>query len=168
MKTGRPSAYTPELADKICLLLSEGASLLQICKADDMPTRQTVHNWLLADRVFFDKYACAREMQADALADEIIEISDNSAFDMTVDDDTGRAIVDHEHIQRSRLRVDARKWYAAKVAPKKYGDRVIQNHVGADDGAIQTEDVTAHDTRERIASRIAGLVHGGTAKPDTE
>ncbi len=62
-------------------------------------------------------------MQADALFDEALEIADDASGDWTVDKD-GKKGVDHENIQRSRLRVDTRKWAAGKMAPKKYGDKL--------------------------------------------
>ena len=65
----------------------------------------------------------AREEQADKLFREIIEIADDASGDYVTTSD-GKRIVDHENIQRSRLRVDARKWAAARLAPRKYGDRV--------------------------------------------
>ncbi|MRT15310.1 hypothetical protein GJV07_24135 [Enterobacteriaceae bacterium RIT711] len=69
------------------------------------------------------QYARAREVQAEILAEEIIEIADDSSGDVFVDDD-GREQTNHERVARSRLRVDARKWYASKLAPKRYGDRI--------------------------------------------
>jgi hypothetical protein len=65
----------------------------------------------------------AREEQADKLFRETIEIADDKSGDYITTSD-GKRVVDHENIQRSRLRVDARKWAAARLAPKKYGDRV--------------------------------------------
>src|SRR5260370_29653217 len=72
----------------------------------------------------FERYARAREEQADKLFREIIEIADDASGDYVTTSD-GKRIVDHENIRRSRLRVDARKWAAARLAPKKYGDRVL-------------------------------------------
>jgi hypothetical protein len=69
---------------------------------------------------FRDQYARAREEQADKLFREIIEIADDASGDYVTTSD-GKRIVDHENIQRSRLRVDAR---AARLAPRKYGDRI--------------------------------------------
>ncbi|HDL7100129.1 TPA: hypothetical protein PXM79_002920 [Yersinia enterocolitica] len=69
------------------------------------------------------QYARARAIQAELLAEEIITIADDSSGDVIVDDD-GKEQTNHERVARSRLRVDARKWYASKLAPKRYGDRV--------------------------------------------
>ncbi len=62
-------------------------------------------------------------MQADALFDEALEIADDASGDWTADKD-GKKTLDHEHVQRSRLRVDTRKWAAGKLAPKRYGDKL--------------------------------------------
>ncbi len=90
-----------------------------------MPDKATVLRWL-ADKKkadFREQYVYAREMQADALFDEALEIADDASGDWTKDKD-GKKVVDHENIQRSRLRVDTRKWAAGKMAPKKYGDKL--------------------------------------------
>ena len=123
---GRPSKYSDGLAEEICGLLAEGQSLAEICRRNDMPARATVYRWLADDDGFRDRYARAREAQADRFADEILEIADDATNDWVERHQGGETIrvVDHEHIQRSRLRVDARKWLMAKLAPKKYGDSV--------------------------------------------
>lgn len=133
-KLGRPSSYTPEIGGKICGRLSDGESLRSICRSDDMPDKSTVFRWLLADAIFRDQYARARDEQADTLAEEILDISDDGSNDWMVrhgkdGEDLGWQ-VNGEHIQRSRLRVDSRKWYAGKVAPKKYGDKQQLEHSG--------------------------------------
>jgi hypothetical protein len=123
---GRPSKYSDGLAEEICGLLAEGQSLAEICRRGDMPSQRTVYRWLAADEGFRQRYAQARETQADRFADEILEIADdgtNDWMERQQGDETTR-VADHEHIQRSRLRVDARKWLMAKLAPKKYGDAV--------------------------------------------
>lgn len=66
-------------------------------------------------------------MQADLFADEILEIADETGTDLTTDD-KGKVTVEHEVVARSRLRVDARKWLMARLAPKKYGDKL--QHTG--------------------------------------
>lgn len=142
---GRPSSYTPEIADKICELLADGKSLNSICKGDEFPTRATVCNWLAdADRngalspykEFFDKYLRARELQADTIFDECLEIADDDSLDVGFDDE-GKPFVKGENIQRAKLRVDTRMRMAGKLKPKKYGDRQVTEVTGADGGAIQ-------------------------------
>lgn len=121
------------MADEICDSLAEGSSLRNICLALNMPSKTTVMRWLSDDNnvSFRDQYARAREAQADFYAEEVIQIADDGANDTYVDED-GNKRTDQDVIARSRLRVDARKWYAGKLAPKKYGDKVDVNasHTG--------------------------------------
>ena len=134
---GRPSDYSEAITAEICARIALGESLRKICQSDDMPASSTIFLWLQQHGEFSERYARAREAQADYLAEEILEIADDGSRDYGERD--GVPIVDHDHIQRSKLRVDARKWYTSKVAPKKYGDRVTQEHTGPDGGPITTK-----------------------------
>jgi hypothetical protein len=129
-KTGRPSSFTPELADEICEQISLGKSLRTICDEQGMPDKATVFRWLAADEVFRDQYVRAREAQADHMAEELLEIADDGKNDSYKDDD-GIERTNHDVVARSRLRVDARKWLMSKMAPKKYGDKITQEVTGA-------------------------------------
>lgn len=121
---GRKSEYTEEIADKICArIASSSDSVVTICKDEDMPSQVTVYKWLLNNEDFAKKYARAREAQADVLAEQIIDIADDGSNDFTRDEN-GKKILDQEHVQRSKLRIDARKFIAAKLKPKKYGDKI--------------------------------------------
>lgn len=119
---GRPSKYTDEVAMQICeQVATSSKSLRTICIELDVPIR-TVLDWLAQNEVFSQHYARAKEEQADLLAEEIIEIADDSSQD-TIIDEFGKERPNSEWMNRSRLRVDARKWVAAKLKPKKYGDK---------------------------------------------
>lgn len=123
----RPTKYTQELAGKICELISTtDRGLRSICKELDISTWSIV-TWLSNGKhpEFTIQYARAKEMQADVLADQIIELSDNCRLGKsTVDKPTGLETTESDNIQRSRLQVDARKWVASKLAPKKYGEKL--------------------------------------------
>ena len=108
--------------------------LTKICNTETMPDVATVYRWLIADSAFRDLYARAREDQADTLFDEIIEISDDGSNDTYTKD--GVELPNQDVIARSRLRVDARKWAAAKLRPHKYGELVKHEHGGADGAPI--------------------------------
>jgi hypothetical protein len=125
MPAGRPSSYTDEMAQVICDRIASGESLRKICESSGMPNKKTVLAWLKNENnsQFRTHYAQAREEQADFYAAEIVEISDDGSNDTYTDDD-GNVRTNSEVVARSRLRVDARKWYASKLAPKKYGDRM--------------------------------------------
>lgn len=141
--TGRPSSYTDEIADLICERIAEGESLRAICADDGMPNRATVFRWLGVNEIFRDQYARAKEAQAEALADEIVEIADDGRNDwMTRRQGDDEVLVPNtEHMQRSRLRVDARKWVASKLLPKKYGDRLDVESKGSLTITIASGDV---------------------------
>lgn len=148
---GRPSTYTQEVADAICELMSTGRSLRAVCRLDDMPSESTVRSWALDDREgFFAQYTRARALQAHALFDQTLEIADDGTNDTYVDGD-GNDVVDHDVLQRSRLRVDTRKWYLSKVLPKVYGDKVAMEHSGPGGGPIETRDLSDDELKARSA-----------------
>jgi len=123
----RPSEYTQEIADKICDRLVEWESLRSICIDENMPHRWTVLRWVARDENFCNQYTRAREHWVEWLVEEIFDIADDSSQDYEIyidKDGNEQKRLNSEHVQRSRLRVDTRKWYVWKVKPKKYGDKL--------------------------------------------
>jgi hypothetical protein len=148
-KPGRPTDYTEKLVTAICTGIAEGMSLRKVCELDGMPSISTVLRWLADDarQEFRDQYARAREAQADFLAEEILSIADEQCTMVRADkhgsrDDDGdggtEVVFDSTAVARNRLRVDARKWLASKMAPKKYGDKIEATHTGPNGGPIQS------------------------------
>lgn len=135
---GRPSDYSLEVVSRICGRIADGESLKAICLGEEMPTKSTVYLWMAAHPEFSDMYARAKEDCADTLAEEILEIADDGSNDWMErnEKDNPGWIANGEHIQRSRLRVDSRKWIASKLKPKKYGEKIEQTHQGAGGGPI--------------------------------
>lgn len=133
---GRPSDYSEEMADLICLRLADGESLRTICADEGFPHRVTVFRWIARHEDFRNKYVTAREAQADALFDELLDIADNGTNDwMERKNANGENIgwaENGEALRRSVLRVDARKWIVSKLLPKKYGERVTSVVEGGD------------------------------------
>ena len=123
-RPGRPTDYSNLIVSEICEQLSEGKSLRSICKAKKLPSCSTIFLWLSKYPEFSEQYAHAREAQADLLADEIISIADEP-------------VLFAEQVARNRLRVDARKWMAGKLRPKRYGDKVEHEHGGLGGENIQ-------------------------------
>jgi hypothetical protein len=126
-KRGRPSLYKPELADEICERLASGETLLDICGDENMPHERTVRRWYLDDvDSFAPRYARARELLYERWADEIIAIAEDGRNDWVERRRTNGAVdlmLNREHVDRSRLRIDSRKWLLAKLLPRKYGDK---------------------------------------------
>jgi len=135
---GRPSDYTPELALTICERLVNGESLRAICRDEGMPSVTTIFRWNEANEAFRDQYARARDMQAEMFADELAEISDDGSNDWMARNDPENPgwVVNGEHLQRSKLRVDTRKWIASRILFKKYGDKIEQQHTGPGGGPL--------------------------------
>lgn len=133
---GRQSEFKESTALLICARLASGESLRSICKDDKLPASSTVFKWLSEQPTFSEQYAHARAAQMEAMAEEIIEIADDGRND-TYKTEDGEERVNNDVIQRSRLRVDTRKWLMSKLAPKKYGDKVEQFISGPGGGPIQ-------------------------------
>ncbi len=140
----RPAGYCPETAERICERIADGESLRSICSDETMPGLATVRQWLAdpAKKSFRLRYADAREALADTIFEEIREIADDAERDLRDDPKRG-PVVNGEHLQRAKLRIDARKWMAAKLAPKKYGDKI----------AARAEKVVEHEPLSPDAAR---------------
>lgn len=118
-------------------ILSEGYQGL------NLPSYSTIMKWLEEDVALSDRYAKGKEAQAEYMADEIISIADDGQNDyMQQLDKEGKVEwwkYNGEHVQRSKLRVDARKWLAAKLKPVKYGEKVQQEVTGKDGGPVESK-----------------------------
>jgi hypothetical protein len=142
------SKYTADRAEFILDKLAEGVSLREICREhpDEAPVdEKTVRNWAINDvEGFRDRYITAKMLGHESMADEIFDIADDGRNDWMTrhNERTGisEEVPNNEHMNRSRLRVDTRKWYLAKVLPKIYGDKLAVT--GADGGAVKVDQVT--------------------------
>lgn len=152
-RIGRQSTYCQETVGVICERLASGESLRKICSDDDMPAISAVFKWLSDNKTFAEQYARAREVQADTLFDEILEIADNGQND-TYTDDQGNIRTDQDVIARSRLRVDSRKWMAGKLRPKVYGDKIA---IGGADGLPPIAVQSGPDLSKLSASDLLAL-----------
>ena len=161
-KTGRPSTFSQHIADIICIRLSEGESLREIVKTEGMPDRTTIYDWLMKHEGFANQYTRAREEQADTYADEIIAIADEQPEIIAVVDKKTGALIEHKldgaFLQWQKNRIEARKWTAMKLKPKKYGDKM---QIGGDPESPLTVDVSLFDTLlTTIESRRQAKAHG--------
>ena len=127
--TKRPLAPTPELIAEILGRIAEGQALRRICTEPHTPAIGTFYAWMARDGELAERYVRAREDQAETLADEIAEIAD----DETLPSDS------------RRIRIDARKWIAAKLKPKRYGDKLSAELTGANGGPLKVLRVSGEE-----------------------
>jgi hypothetical protein len=151
VKAGRPTDYTPELGREICERLLAPESLRSVCRRPGMPDKATVHRWLLRHAEFYKLYNAARSVQCDAYFDEIIEIADDASNDIGKD---GRP--NWEAPQRTRNRLDARKWTCSKMRPEKYGDRL--SVAGDKNSPLQVEELIPPLLPDEVAAQFADLL----------
>jgi hypothetical protein len=139
----RPSLFTERLFATIIERIANGESLRAVCRDDAMPSPPTVLRWVANDLDLQQRYAFALDARADMIFDEVLEIADDTSKDWVVRD--GGPVLDAEHVRRSALRVDARKWALARMAPKKYGDKVQLGATGNGSGAISISWLATED-----------------------
>lgn len=167
------TTYTEETALRICERLANGESLKAICEDEKMPSQSTVFKWLSEQSAFSERYAHARDAQADALFDDILSIADDGRNDWMQRNfgEETRWVENGEAIRRSQLRIDARKWMASKLKPKKYGDRLDLNHSGSiatlSDDAVNSR-LAQLLGKAGIAGPAGGEGEEGTSEPTGE
>lgn len=123
------NTYSPKLVDELCARISSGnSSMAKICAADDMPAVQVVYRWLVKYPEFEAKFTQAKANQMDVLAEDMLDIADNSTKDT---------------FKVDRLRIDTRKWLASKLKAKKYGDATQLRYADADGGKLDVQSVLA-------------------------
>lgn len=116
--------------DYIILNIEKGRALRNILKDKEMPSNETFYNWIREDEDKSKQYARATEIRAEHIFEDILKIADNNVSDIITDENGERT--NHDAIQRSRLMVDARKWYLSKLNPKKFGDKNTTTLEGGD------------------------------------
>lgn len=131
-KPGKEFTYTREVFEAIIARVATGESVRSICKDEGMPTRDTFFVWLYRDPTLADQYAHAKAISAYADEDELNEISDDGTNDwMEKRNKEGEIIgyqLNGEAVQRSRLRVETRRWLMERRMPTRFGQKVDVNH----------------------------------------
>ena len=143
----RPTSFTQRTADTICERLAGGLSLRAICRNKAMPAKSTVFKWLAENSTFSDQYARAREAQADVFIDDIVDIADTPKIGTKrklmpggkVELSTG------DMIEHRRLQIETRKWVAARMRPKKYGDK------------LDIDQKTTHEAGDSVAALMKAI-----------
>jgi hypothetical protein len=134
---GRPTDYTQQLVEEICTEIAcSSKGIRKLCLENDhWPEPRSIYRWLKEHPEFCQQYARAKQSQIEALVDEILVIADEGESDYIMNAE-GKVVVNHEHIQRAKLRIDTRKWLASKLVPKVYGDW-IQTDMNVGDSDLQ-------------------------------
>lgn len=122
---GRPAIHTTELEYEVLDRLSR-MSMVKVCDMPDMPVRSTIYLWMASVEGFSDKYARACDERADHRAEMIDDIAE-------------RCLSGEVDPQAARVAIDAHKWTASKLKPKKYGDKISAELSGVDGAPIQTD-----------------------------
>jgi hypothetical protein len=125
LKMGRPTDYTPELAEHICeLLATNDTGLSELCRThDELPDEGTIRRWMYRNPDFRSSYMRARIAQVDLLAEKSLDVANNDANDTTINaqgDTVGLSVT----VARDRLKLDTRRWLASKLMPKLYGNEI--------------------------------------------
>ncbi|MBZ0262978.1 MAG: terminase small subunit protein [Hyphomicrobiales bacterium] len=157
---GRPDDYTPETAALICAYMVEGETLLTISRREGMPSKSAMLRWLAKYEDFRDHYARASAVRSGVFMEETIDITDNASNDwMEINDGENRGWrANGENIQRSKLRVETRKWMAIKLLPKMYGDKTVIVHEQPDTSNLTLEEIdTLLPLMAKISSAKAGV-----------
>jgi hypothetical protein len=140
---GRPTLFTQEIADKICKELEKGQGLRRACREnEDFPHESTVRKWTKENPEFYTQYTSAREIGYEAMADELLDISDGEKEDSAAD--------------RDRLRLDTRKWLLSKI----YGDKTSTEITGKDGEPIQVQDMEAARRVAFMLGKAVGAAAG--------
>src|SRR3990167_2857553 len=163
---GRPSKFNAGTALAICEHLAAGMTLREVCRQVGMPAESTVRAWAIDDREGFSaQYAQAREIGYHVMADELLEIADDGTNDWMErqnKDGSTFTVLNGEHVQRSRLRVDTRKWLLSKALPKIYGDKAAMELTGKDGDALIPDSTSEFDKARLIAHVLSSAMHGET------
>jgi hypothetical protein len=106
----RQGKRTPEVEERIIEGLTDGVPLRVLCRQDDMPSWRSVYDWMNADPSFASRVAYARDLGFEALAEDILNIADDTP-----------AV--SENVQLSKMRIDTRLKLLACWSPKRYGNK---------------------------------------------
>lgn len=152
---------TPEIDETILANLAKGIPLAETCRTIGID-RTIVYDWRKLDADFDQRFARAREVGFDAIAEETLDIADNATNDWVErrrQDGTVDSVLDAEHVQRSKLRIETRLKLLAKWDPKRYGEKTL---IGSDPEnplpspvALDTSKLSTEALREIMAARDA-------------
>lgn len=148
--TGRPTIYTEQLADRICdVVAANPMGLPKICeKYPELPSCETIRAWRWTKDGFSAKYARAKALQSEMMAESLEDVIDET--DKAIWFEHGVPKIDSGIIAQARLRVDTRKWFASKLAPKIYGDQKRVEELEGENERVKAE---LRELREKLDAK---------------
>lgn len=138
-RKGAKPEVSARLVNAIIARVSAGETLTAICRDAGMPSYARVIGRINQSSDCRAAYAHAREVRNERMADELLDIAEDGTNDYVEKQGRNGTVValNEEHVRRSQLRIDTRKWLLSKLLPARFGERV--EHTGAGGGAIQVE-----------------------------
>ena len=124
---GRPTKYTPELADRICeAVATSDQGLDHVCEQNpEFPVESVIRLWRFKHPEFSTKYLQAKQFQAELYAESTLKIADVKS---TFIDGDGNKRIDPGYVAWQKMNVNLRQWHASKLAPKVYGDKKTEEN----------------------------------------
>jgi hypothetical protein len=144
---GRPTLYSRELGLLICSQVAEGKSLRSICRQEDMPATSSVFLWLHDYPEFSEHYAKAKSSSADAFFEDIVELAD-------------KVLNGQYEPQAARVALDAKKWAAAKLKPKVYGEQQRESTGPTINFNLPSQKYLADDVKQAINEAQVSQIPG--------
>lgn len=172
-RVGRPSDYSPDLADKICASVASGSSLRKVCRQAWAPHHKTIFRWFRKYPEFLRMYETATEIRSDYFAEDMIDISDDDEDDIGFkesEDKDGKGakpFIKIDNIHRARLRIQTRQWICERMKPRKYGSFQRQEITGKDGSPLgmSLREITDDQLQKRIEDLNAKLGYGPKETP---
>jgi hypothetical protein len=143
-KRGRPSLYTPEIADEIVEWISEGRTLRDYCRQDGKPARRTVDRWRQEDAAFSARVARARDDGFEELAEEALliartpQIGETETVESVKDGESEkRKVVREDMLGHRKLLIETILKLLACWDPRRYGNAPVRVDVAETAAAIR-------------------------------
>lgn len=133
--------YTEELGDRICELVENGTPLSRVCKMEGFPSAAVVYYWLRKIPEFEAKYSISKRVQLEGLADEMLEIADDTS------EDRGNSV----KVNRDRVKIDTRKFLLERLLPDKYGNKTRNEISGPNGGPVASVEINKEELARMIA-----------------
>lgn len=140
----------------VCELMGVGLPTGKACREAKIPKATFLHWVATGEPWILDLYSEARGQILDHWAEEVLTLADQDPERIV--DASGAARLDSASVQHARLRVESRKWLLSKLAPKKYGEKIVQEHTGVDGGPIAMASVNLKSMSDIELAQLRGLM----------